>query len=169
MISAILSFAAVLWRRKRVTQSMVSDPRIKRLLKRYRKDSNLVDATIDVSHIRLDELLRACSCNSDKDLVRPKELDDRALSFFSRALADTFDRGQFDFFLHSYVRTEFVASYYEDPTVTSKPAPESGPPAKIPLPEGTHWVSVRPQDGQEHYEAYDIIESKDVEEVPTFH
>lgn len=169
MISAVLSFATSLWRRKRRTQPILSDPRIKRLLKRYRKGDNLVDASIDVSHIRLDELLAACSCGSDRDLVRPKELDDRALTFFSKALAERLDRSQFDFFLHSYVRTEFVPSYYSDPTVTSKPAPESGPPAKIPLPEGTRWVSVRPQDGQEHYEAYDIAESKEIEEAPTIH
>ena len=45
-------------------------------------------------------------------------------------------------------------------SVTSKPPPEFGPPPKIPLPEGMRWVSVRPKDGLEHYEAYEADEAK---------
>ena len=70
-----------------------------------------------------------------------------------------FDRNEFDYFLHSYVRSECVPDFFADPLVTSKPAPEDGPPAKIPLAKGMRWCSVRPKDGKEQYEAYEFDES----------
>lgn len=134
-----------------------NDPRIKRLLKRYQKEANLSDASIDVSAMELNELLRACGCQRESDLASPVRLDDRAISNFANALGMNFDRERFDYYLHSYVRTEFIESYFKDPTVTSKPAPE-GPPAKIPIAEGFQWISARPQDGKEHWEAYKVSE-----------
>lgn len=165
----LIILGVFLWGHRRSSKPTPNDPRIKRLLKRYRKGDNFVNAIIDVSHIELDELLKACSCSNERGLVSPKELDDHALAFFSRVLADRFDHAQFDFFLHSYVRTECVGSYYSDPTVTSKLPPENGPPAGIHPPEGTRWVPMRPQEGQEHYEAFGIDELKGDEETPTIH
>jgi hypothetical protein len=135
---------------------MKNDPRIVRLLKRYPKDEDYFDASIDVSHLEIDKLINICQCQNDSGLSVPKELDEFALGHFSQAFGIEFDRTDFDYFLHSYVRAEFVPSYYSDPTVTSKPAPENGPPTKIPLPEGMQWFSVRPKEGREHYEAYEI-------------
>ena len=63
--------------------------------------------------------------------------------------------------MRSHVRSEFFETYYDDPTVSSKPAPEGGPPAKIPLEKGMRWCSVRPKDGKEHYEAFEFDETKD--------
>jgi hypothetical protein len=161
----LIALGVSLWRRYQNFRPVRNDPRIKRLLKRYRKGDNLVDATIDVSSIDLGKVLRALRFNSERDLASPKELDDQALSFFSRALGSDFKREHFDYFLHSYVRAEFVSSYYKDPAITSKPAPEGGPPA--PSPEGTEWVPVRPQEGREHFEAFDIAELR--AERPTVH
>jgi hypothetical protein len=139
---------------------MLDDPRIKRILKRYPKGDKFSDVFMDVTSLGDAELLQACRCNDPCDLDTPKELDDLALSHLSRRMGIEFDRGRFDYFMHSYVRSEFFPSYYEDASVTSKPPPEFGPPPKIPLPSGMRWVSVRPKDGQEHYEAYEIDESK---------
>ena len=115
---------------------------------------------MDVTSLGVDELLQACHCAEVSSLDAPMELDDQALAHLARRMGIDFDRSQFDYFLHSYVRAEFCPAYYNDPLVTSKPAPENGPPQKIPLPKGMHWVSVRPKDGQEHYEAHEIDEPK---------
>ena len=135
---------------------MSNDPRIKRVLKRYRKGDQFVDASVDVSDFEISGLLQACRCQDETALTLPKELDDESLALFAQYIGSDFDRRQFDYILHSYVRTEFVSSYYEDPSATSKPAPENGPHKKVPIPAGTQWVSVRPKDGQECYEAYEI-------------
>lgn len=133
---------------------MPNDPRLKFLLKRYRKGDNLADASMDVSNVELKYLLEGCGCGDAEALARPKELGEHSLAYFATLLGTNFDRAKFDYFLHSYVRREFVSSYYKDASATFKPAPESGPPSKIPIPEGTQWISVRPKDGQENYEAY---------------
>ena len=139
---------------------MLDDPRIKRVLKRYQKDEKFSDSSMDVTSIGVAELLQACRCTEASSLDAPKELDDQALACLARRMGIEFDRSQFDYFLHSYVRAEFCPAYYDDPLVTSKPAPESGPPSKIPIPKGMRWVSVRPKDGREDYEAYEIDEPK---------
>ena len=139
---------------------MLDDPRIKRILKRYPKSDKFSDVFMDVTSLGVIELMQACCCSEVSSLDAPKELDDQGLAHLASRMGIEFDRSQFDYFLHSYVRSEFFPSYYEDPSVTSKPAPEFGPPPKIPVPEGMRWVSVRPKDGKEHYEAYEIDESK---------
>jgi len=135
---------------------MKNDPRLVRLLKRYPKDDDFFDASIDVSHLELEQILQICQCQKDSDLTLPRELGEFELSQFGKIFGFDSDRSNYDYFLHSYVRAEFVSSYYSDPTVTSKPAPENGPPSKIPLPEGMQWFPVRPKEGREHYEAYEI-------------
>jgi hypothetical protein len=139
---------------------MPDDPRIKRVLKRYQKGDKFSDASVDVTSIGVAGLLLACRRDEEKSLDAPIELDDQALTFLSGRLGFEFDRGQYDYFLHSYVRSEFLPSYYEDPSVTSKPSPESGPPLKIPIPTGMRWISVRPKDGKEQYEAHETDEPK---------
>ena len=139
---------------------MLDDPRIKRILKRYPKGDRFSDVFMDVTSLGVGELLQVCRCEEARCLDAPKELDEEALSRLASRMGIEFDRGQFDYYLHSYVRSEFFPTYYEDPSVTSKPPPEFGPPPKIPLPEGMRWVSVRPKDGREHYEAYQIDEAE---------
>ena len=139
-------------------QSTSNDFRIKRLLKRYPKEAILSDASIDVSNMEVKELLLVCGCQNERELSSPVRLDDQAIAAFAGRLGMEFDSGRFDYFLHSYIRTEFVQSYFNDPTVTFKPAPESGPPANIPLTKGFQWVAVRPKDGREHWEAYEQSE-----------
>jgi len=138
--------------------AMLDDPRIKRVLKRYRKDDELSDGSMDVTSLGVAELLKACRHDEVRSLNSPIELDEQARAYLARRMGIEFDVGQFDYFLHAYVRTESVL--HDDPTCLSYPAPESGPPAKIPLAEGKRWVSVRPKDGQEHYVAYEIGETK---------
>jgi hypothetical protein len=140
---------------------MHDDPRIKRVLKRYRKDEQFSDASMDVSALGLTVLLQACRSDDADYLTAPKELDDYAVAHLSDVMGIEFNRDQFDYFLHSYVRQECASEFFADPLVTSKPAPESGPPIKIPLPKGMHWCSVRPKDGKEHYEAYEFDETKE--------
>ena len=135
---------------------MFDDPRLKRVLKRYEKGSNLSDASIDVSNLGVGELLKACRCASLADLSAPKELDETALAHLSKRMDIPYNIEQFDYFLHSYIRAEHVEAYYADPSVTSMPAPENGPPSKIPLSPGTAWRSVRPKNGQESYEAWPL-------------
>ena len=139
---------------------MADDPRIKRILKRYPKGDKFADVFMDVTNLGVAELLQVCRCEEASCLDTPKELDEQALSLLASKMGIEFDPGQFDYYLHSYVRSEFFAAYYKDPCVTSKPPPEFGPPPKIPVPKGMSWVSVRPKDGQEHYEAYAVDEPK---------
>ena len=141
---------------------MLDDSRIKRVLKRYPKSDQFSDASMDVSAYGDAALLEACRCHHIDDLTAPRELDDYALAHFAQRMGIEFDISQFDYFIHSYVRSEFFETYYDAPTVTSKPAPEGGPPTKIPLAKGMRWCSVRPKDGKEHYEAYEFDETKEV-------
>ena len=138
---------------------MLDDPRIKRLLKRYPKDEIFSDASVDVAGVGDSHLLRACQRSDIDALVLPIELDEHALSYVATRIYLPYDMQQFDYFLHSYIRAECVESVYADPTLKSYPAPENGPPAKVPLPPGTTWFSVRPQEGQESYEAWPTNES----------
>jgi len=111
---------------------MLDDPRIKRVLKRYPKDDQFSDASIDVSSYGDLALLEACR---REHVSGPIELDDHALAHFGQRMGIEFDRSQFDYFLHSYVRSEFFETYYDDPTLTSFPMCEDGPPEKIPRPD----------------------------------
>ena len=140
--------------------AIADDLRIKRILKRYPKGDKFSDVFMDVTNLGVAELLRVCRCDEARCLDVPKELDEPALSRLATMMGFEFDPGQFDYYLHSYVRSEFFPAYYEDPSVVSKPPPEFGPPAKIALPQSMRWVSVRPKDGQEHYEAYEIDQPK---------
>ena len=141
---------------------MHDDPRIKRVLKRYCKEEKFSDASMDVSALGVVELLRAFRSNDADYLTAPKELDGHAVAHLSRVMGIEFDPDQFDYFLHSYVREECISEFFADPAVTSKPAPEGGPPSKIPLPKGMRWCSVPPKDGKEHYEAYEFDETKEI-------
>jgi hypothetical protein len=140
---------------------MLDDPRIKRVLKRYPKSDQFSDAAIDVSSYGDLALLEACSREHVDDLSRPIELDHHALAQFGQRMGIEFDSAQFDYFLHSYVRSECMDDYYDDSTVTSRPAPEGGPPSKIPCPEGAEWCAVRPKDGKEHFELFQIQKPDD--------
>lgn len=137
---------------------MSDDPRIKRVLKRYRKGEDYFDASIDLSGLDLAELQLACRCQQDDSLIAPRELDSHALSYLSARMGLEFDGQQYDYFLHAYVRREFLRAYCDDPSVKSKASPEDGPPSKIPLPKGRRWISVRPKDGQEQYVAVEFKE-----------
>src|ERR1700704_111436 len=103
---------------------MQDDPRIKRVLKRYRKDEKFSDASMDVSALGVAELLRACRSQDVNYLTAPKELDECAVAHLSQVMGLEFDRDQFDYFLHSYVRSECKSDFFADQSVTSKPAPE---------------------------------------------
>jgi hypothetical protein len=140
--------------------AMPDDPRIKRVLKRYRKGEQFPDASVELTNLGVDELLQACRCDEANSLNLPKELDDYAIVYLSRRMGIEFDSACFDFYLHSYVRSEFVSTYFADPSITSRPAPEDGPPPGVPLPEGMRWFAVRPKDGKEHYEAFEIKDSE---------
>ena len=140
---------------------MLDDPRIKRVLRRYPKEDKFSDASMDVSAYGDAALLQALRYEHVDDLSAPRELDDHAVTHFAQRMKIDFDRSQFDYFLHSYVRSEFFETYYDDPTVTSFPAPEDGPPSKIPLEKGLRWCAVRPKDGKEHFEAFQIEEPND--------
>jgi hypothetical protein len=130
----------------------MDDPRIKRVLKRYRKGAMFFDSSMDLTNFGLSELLQACRC-SEAALAAPRELDEHALTYFADRMGIVFDQQQFDYFLHSYVRAAFVSSYYGDTSARSFPAREDGPPPKVPIPKGMYWRSVRPVDGEERYEA----------------
>jgi hypothetical protein len=139
---------------------MLDDPRIKRVLKRYPKDDQFPDGSFDVSTYGDAALLEACRREDVDEMSRPIELDAHALMCFSQRMGIEFDCSQFDYFLHSYVRPEHMEAYYGDPTVTSRPAPEDGLPAKIPLKKGLRWFAVRPKNGNEQFEAFECEDSK---------
>ena len=141
---------------------MLDDPRVKRVLKRYPKEDQFSDASIDVSGCGDLELMEACRRDDVDDLSLPIELDDRALLHLGQRMGIEFDRARFDYFLHSYVRSESVDEYCNDPTVTSRLPSENGPPSNLPFMEsGVRWFAVRPKGGREHYEAFECEQAND--------
>ena len=130
---------------------MPDDPRIKVVLKRYRKEEQYFDASMELIDVSVDLLRDACRYEKEDFSARPRELDGKAQAFLSTHIGMDFDEMLFDYFLHPYVRNEFVSTYYKDPSVKVRPTPESGPPTNMPLPAGMHWVAVRPKDGKEQF------------------
>jgi hypothetical protein len=129
------------------------DPRIKRVLKRYLKGEEYSSDSMDVTGIGLENLQSACRCDSDGFRL-PKELDGYALVCLTGWMGINFDASEYDYFIHSYVKRECVSP--EKPFLDGIDLPsEYGPPTKIPRPEGTRWVSVRPDpdDGTERWVA----------------
>jgi hypothetical protein len=125
------------------------DPRIKRVLKRYPKGREFSDSFVELAGISLEELQLMCRCLVD-DFKIPRELDGQSLGCFAGRLGLDFDEGKYDYFVHSYVRREFCLPDRVPPKELRLPC-EDGPPMKIPVPEGKHWVSARPKNGRENY------------------
>jgi hypothetical protein len=134
----------------------MDDQRIKRVLKRYRKGEDLSDSSIDVSSMPIQYLLEACRCMDSRSLDSPKQLDEVALDYLSKGMGVQFEPAAFDYYLHSYVRQEFLSAYYDDPSIVCKPPPENPPDGTRVA--GRQWVSVRPKDGEEQWAAYDMDE-----------
>ena len=59
---------------------MLDDPRIKRVLKRYKKGDQFSDASMDVSSYGDLALLEACQCEQADELASPREMDRHALA-----------------------------------------------------------------------------------------
>lgn len=129
--------------------TLIDDPRIKRVLKRYLKNEEFSDATLELTGIGLQELQSLCRCSAEH-FNAPIELDGYGLVNFTNRLSMSFDASAYDYFIHSYVRREFCSSDRIPPKDLSVPC-EDGPPANIPLEKGLRWVSARPKDGEEHY------------------
>ena len=129
----------------------IDDPRIKRVLKRYLKGEEFSDASLELTEVSLEKLASLCRCSAD-DFKRPRELDGYGLVNFTNHMGMSFDGDKYDYFIHSYARREFCSSNRVPEEGLHAPC-EDGPPAKIPLAEGLHWVSVRPnkEDGNESY------------------
>jgi len=132
------------------------DPRIKRVLKRYAKDSQFSDASIELEGISTEQLQRAFGRAPDDPLYRPMELAWPQIEFFGTLLGMEMDSGAYDYYLHSYVRKECVTEVFADktrPYFPGGPAPEGLPP--IPVPPGKVWLAVRPKDGKEQFLQFD--------------
>ena len=125
------------------------DARIKRVLKRYLKGEEHSDAWLELTGIDFEELQSMCRCSAG-DFNAPRELDGCNLVNFTNLLGMSFDAIKYDYFVHSYVRREFCSADRVPPKELHLPC-EDGPPAKMPLAKGLHWVSTRPKDGKENY------------------
>jgi hypothetical protein len=125
------------------------DPRIKRVLKRYLKDDEFSESSLELTGISLEELKSMCSCSAD-GFKAPRELDGYSLVNFTNRMGMSFDASKYDYFVHSYARREFCSPDRVPPKELGLPC-EDGPPTKIPLQEGMRWVSTRPEDGKENY------------------
>jgi hypothetical protein len=136
---------------------VINNPQVIVLLKRYPKESIYADAVIDLSGIPTTVIRNALQMASEDRDVRPRQLDTHAIECFSRYWPNAFDANAFDFFIHLYRRREVdLAAVRPDDPLLQIPG-EDGPPSKIPLPEGTRWLSVRPShDGYENYEAVEV-------------
>lgn len=130
---------------------MLDDPRIKRVLKRYRKDEQFSDGIMDVTALGDAFWLAACGCQNESDLCAPQELDQQALAALTQRMGIGFDQSEFDYFLHTYIRSGQFDDYHADPTVTRYPVSEDGPPANIPVSEGYRWCEARPQEGKANF------------------
>ena len=125
------------------------DQRIKRVLKRYLKGEGFFESSMELSGIGLEELQAMCRCSAD-DFNAPRELDGYSLVNFTNRMGVSFDWSKYDYFIHSYTKREFCSIDRVPPKDVSFPC-EDGPPSKIPLAKGLHWVSTRPKEGKENY------------------
>jgi len=125
------------------------DPRIKRVLKCYLKGGEFPEASLELTGIGLAELSSMCRCSAD-NFKSPRELDGYGLVYFSNRLGRSLDASKYDYIVHSYVKREFCSPDRVPPKELDLPC-EDGPPAKIPLEKGFHWVSSRPNDGLESF------------------
>lgn len=125
------------------------DPRIMRMLKRYLKGEDFSESSMELSGISFEELQTMCRCSAS-DFNAPRELDGYGLVNFSNLMGVNFDWSKYDYFIHSYARREFCSADRVPPKGLNLPC-EDGPPAKIPLEKGLHWVSTRPKEGKENY------------------
>src|SRR6266436_5408661 len=120
---------------------MPDDARVKRVLKRYPREAQLSDASIEVTGISTADLQAAFGCAADDPIYTPRQLAGPQMAFFRDRLKAEFEPGEFDYFLHAYVRSEHTNEYFATPSAGPHPAPESGPPGNI-MPDKV-WVSVR--------------------------
>jgi hypothetical protein len=98
---------------------MRDDPRNKRVLDRYRKEKQFLDASMDVSSLGIAELLRACRSDDPDYLTTPRELDAYAGAHPSGVMGIEFKPDLFGYVLHSNVRAECALELSTDPDVTS--------------------------------------------------
>jgi hypothetical protein len=117
-------------------------------LKRYLKNDEFSDASLELAGISLEELQSTCCCSAD-DFKSPGKLDGHGLVYFTNRLGMSFDASEYDYFVHSYVRREFCSRDRVPPKELHLPR-EDGPPAKLPRQKGMHWGSTRPKDGKEN-------------------
>lgn len=109
---------------------------------------------MDVTNLGVGALSEVCRTNDATSLNAPILLDHEALDVLEKRMGVHFDRSDFDYYLHAYVCAEYFPACYEDPAFQPKLPSELGPPPEIPLPPGSYWVSVRPQNGEEAYQAF---------------
>ena len=127
---------------------LTDDPRINRVLKRYLKDAEYSESSLELIGIRLEELETMCRCSAEA-FKASRELDGYGLVNFTNRMGMSFDASKYDYFVHSYARREFCSPDRVPPKELHLPC-EVGPPSKIPLAKGLHWVSTRPKDGKEN-------------------
>jgi hypothetical protein len=125
------------------------DPRLKRVLKRYRKANDFPDASMDVTTLGMERLRWIAGSAAHDPLIGPVELDEAGAGRLSKMLGIPVESNDFDYILHTYIRTECVAEYYADETARPRASPENGPPMRPP--PGMRWQEARPRDGKEHY------------------
>jgi hypothetical protein len=65
---------------------LANDPRIKRVLKRYRKGEQFVDSSIDVSGIDDKYLLEALRSSDETRLTSPQALDEFAIAYLGKGM-----------------------------------------------------------------------------------
>ena len=134
--------------------TMIEDTRVKRVLKRYPRESSRFDAYIDISNIPIIDIRAALRLSSDDEDVKPRQLDDYAINYFSKKWSQAFDVAQYDYFIHIYLKPEYISSLNESSFTLHNLLREDGPPENIPHPDGTRWISVHPsKDGYENYMA----------------
>jgi hypothetical protein len=159
LVAAILVIAASvfvlivrgLYLRRAKDARELDDPRLKRVLKRYRKNEEQSESYLDVTALGLATLQVVADVARSDAMISPKQLDGASLTRLSAKMGIPFDTVTFDYFLHTYVRQEFVGEYYRTKGSHLKASPEGGPPETIPIQEGYSWVSVRPENDREHY------------------
>ena len=134
---------------------MNDDLRIKRVVKRYRKGSDFPDASFELVGFTLAELQDGFGYSQTDPIYSPRELGEEQIDFLRARLGYEFDMITFDFFLHPYVRAEYVKDFFADTSrdYRGSPAPEGGLPQTI-APDKV-WFSVRPRDGREQFIARD--------------
>jgi hypothetical protein len=93
---------------------MLDDPRLKRFLTYYPKESDEPEGEIEIAGLTASELRQILGLEAGCPLVDVYEVSPEAAGRLSELLGVELDPRAFDYFFETVVRKEYLSTYYEE-------------------------------------------------------